>query len=188
LGIDPGTHRAGFGLVTLERGGYHPVRYGAWTYARTRTLPQRLKSLCADLSSLLENHRPDWVVVESIFYSKNVRTALSMGEGRGVALLAAENAGVRIAEYSPLEVKRAVVGNGSAAKSQVQHMVRRLLKLEQLPGEDAADALALALCHCHTLSSPVRTLPPSRRTWKAVLEERGMADTLCRRANKESCR
>ena len=120
------------------------------------TFPERLKYIHATLSALLERHRPDCVAVENIFHARNVRSALRLGHARGVALLAASEAGLPVVEYAPAEIKRAVVGFGRAEKHQVQQMVKLLLGLEELPSPyDASDALAVAICHVHSATGIV---------------------------------
>jgi len=122
--------------------------------ASGKDLPKRLRKMFSGLSEVIRRHQPDCVVVEETFYGKNVKAAITMGEGRGVALLAAALEEVPVIEYSPKEVKKAVVGVGSAHKLQVQQMVRVNLNLDEAPQpEDAADALALAICHCHRLKT-----------------------------------
>jgi len=143
-GIDPGSQRCGFGVVRAEGS-----RLQALTH-RVINLPKadlslRLDQLFATLSELLEAHRPDRVVLESVFHHKNARSALVLGHARGVALLAAGRCGASVSDLSPSEVKRAVTGNGRAEKHQVQQMVRVLLGLSVVPATDAADALAVAV-------------------------------------------
>jgi crossover junction endodeoxyribonuclease RuvC len=148
LGIDPGLSRCGYGCVADEAGHQRAVAAGVITTDRELPLPQRLATLRADLAELVAEHRPDVVVVERVFFQTNVRTAMSVGQASGVALLTASEAGCTIAEYTSNEVKLAVTGYGAATKAQVQQMVASLLGLAEVPRPpDAADALALALCH-----------------------------------------
>ncbi len=151
LGIDPGTAIMGYGLVAEAGPDLELVAYGALTTTADLALPRRLQALYAGLCELIRRHRPTEVAVEELFFSRNVRTALAVGQARGVALLAAANSGLPVAEYSPQQVKQAVAVYGRAGKAQIQQMVRVLLRLDDVPEpDDAADALALAICHLHT--------------------------------------
>ena len=151
LGIDPGTAITGYGLVKGEDDELTLVTYGAITTSSDWPLPERLQRIYQELAALIEDQQPTAVAVEELFFSKNVRTALSVGQARGVALLAAANAGLPIHEYTPLQVKQAIVGYGRATKDQVQQMVRMLLALDSVPQpDDAADAIAVAICHIHS--------------------------------------
>jgi crossover junction endodeoxyribonuclease RuvC len=151
LGIDPGLSRCGYGLVAEDGGQERAVSAGVVTTPRELPLPQRLATLRRDLGELVAELRPDVVVVERVFFQTNARTAMSVGQASGVALLSAAEAGCEVAEYSANEVKLAVTGYGAATKEQVQEMVARLLHLPRPPRPpDAADALALSLCHLAT--------------------------------------
>ncbi len=154
LGVDPGSETTGVGVVDCSRDG-SVLKVVAYTDivgpARRRPLPERLATIHAGLLAALERHQPDVVVVESAFYSRNAHSALVLGHVRGVVLLAVSQSSREMAEYAPAEVKRAVCGNGAARKPQVQAMVQRLLALAELPPADAADALALAICHARRL-------------------------------------
>ncbi len=153
LGIDPGTATTGFGLVREEDGAYQLVDCGVILTSAQEPMPQRLLLLHNHLLALLAAHRPDAVAVEELFFNKNVRTAIAVGQARGVVLLAAAQAGVPVYEYTPLQVKQAVVGYGRAEKHQVQEMVRILLALDSIPQpDDAADAVAVALCHLQSFN------------------------------------
>ncbi len=150
LGIDPGTAITGYGLLRGNADEYALVEYGVIRTPEGIPLAQRLQLLYAGLSNLLEARHPDQAAVEQIFFSRNARTALAVGHARGVAMLALAHAGVPIAEYTPGEVKQAIVGYGRGRKEQVQEMVRVLLHMDVIPTpDDAADALALAICHLH---------------------------------------
>ncbi|HHT9126310.1 MAG TPA: crossover junction endodeoxyribonuclease RuvC [Candidatus Brocadiia bacterium] len=153
LGIDTGTQIAGYGIVdTLVGGRLHAVDYGIIRASAKDTFPLRLKSIYEGLTNVIKKHRPDHVALEEIFYGKNVRAALRIGEGRGIALLSAASANLPVSEYAATVVKKAVVGSGNAHKSQVQAMVKIILNLSELPKPfDAADALAIAICHSHHL-------------------------------------
>ncbi len=159
IGIDPGTAITGYGLVRLdEAGGLHPIAFGVVTTEAATSMPLRLSRLHTALADLLALHRPETAAVEKLFFQKNVSTALAVGQARGVALLALAQAGVPAAEYSPREVKLAIAGYGGAGKRQIQAMVRALLGLAEPPRpDDAADALAVAICHLHTRRSRLVT-------------------------------
>ena len=155
FGIDCGTEVTGFGVVDSGDEPQGPqLRFqamGAIRLAKTHALPDRLRQVFSELSAELERWRPDTVAIEEVFYSVNAKSALKLGQVRGVALLAAAHAGIPVAEYAPLKIKSSVVGYGLAKKEQVQFMVARLLELAALPEPaDAADALAIAICHIHT--------------------------------------
>lgn len=164
IGIDPGTATTGYGLVRENPdGSLSLVDYGAILTPADLPMPQRLLALHRQLRAILLLHRPVSGAVEKLFFHRNVTTAISVGQGRGVALLALAEAGLPVAEYTPLEVKQAVAGYGGADKNQVQQMVRALLSLDRLPTpDDAADALAIAICHLH--STKVATLVDSNQS------------------------
>jgi len=151
LGIDPGTAITGYGLVRSDGEVLSLVDYGVITTPSDRAMPERLQTIYRELTSLIEEHRPTDIALEELFFAKNVRTALNVGQARGVAILAAANAGLKVHEYTPLQVKQAVVGYGRATKDQIQQMVKMLLGLDFVPQpDDAADAIALAICHIHS--------------------------------------
>lgn len=152
LGIDPGTATTGFGFVRLlPDGSLQAVKFGIIATPAASPAHQRLALLYHELQNLLHLHRPDSCAVEKLFFQRNISTAIAVGQARGVVLLAIAEAGLEVAEYTPNEVKQAVVGYGSAAKQQVQEMVRVLLSLPEVPRpDDAADALAVAITHLHT--------------------------------------
>ena len=149
LGIDCGSVATGYGVIDTDGRSSRVVRSGVILTRSRFAFPQRLKQISDGLRQVIESCSPDVVAVEGIFSSINANSALKLGQVRGVALLAAADAGLLVHEYSPLEVKASVVGYGRAEKHQVQQMVRTLLGLQQTPPEDAADALAVALCHAH---------------------------------------
>lgn len=152
LGIDPGTATTGYGFVRLESdGGLAAVAFGVITTPKESSASARLEMLYDQLRALLKKHKPETAAVEKLFFSRNVTTAIAVGQARGVALLALQQAGLEIFEYTPNEVKQAVAGYGSADKRQVQEMVRTLLLLDSIPKpDDAADALAIAITHLNT--------------------------------------
>jgi crossover junction endodeoxyribonuclease RuvC len=153
LGIDPGLSRCGYGAVRHDRGTSRAVSFGELRTDPGDDLPVRLAVLAADLRALIAELAPSALAVERVLFQANVRTAISVGQASGLALAAAAGVGIPVAHYSPNEVKLAVTGSGSADKAQVQAMVSRLLTLDAEPPPDAADALALALCH--SWSSPL---------------------------------
>ena len=153
-GIDPGFATIGFGLIAAERGSVQMLRYGAITTPAGMEFSQRLKLIYDDMTELLEILKPDAVSVEELFFNTNITTGIQVAHGRGVILLACTKCGVPIFEYTPLQVKQAVAGYGRAEKRQVMDMTKRLLHLEKTPRpDDAADGLALALCHARSSTS-----------------------------------
>jgi crossover junction endodeoxyribonuclease RuvC len=155
IGIDPGTATTGYGLVREERDGtLTAIAYGVVTTPASEDMPKRLVQLYEELMQIIALHRPESGAVEKLFFQKNVKTAITVAQGRGVALLALAQTGIVVGEYTPLEVKQSVVGYGNADKGQVQQMVRVLLNLESIPKpDDAADALAIAICHLHNVKA-----------------------------------
>lgn len=153
IGIDPGIARVGYGVIEKQERGMRPLCYGCIeTSARDRTTSNRLHEIYTQIQTLIAEHSPDEIAVEELFFTKNVTSAIRVAEVRGVILLAAEERGITIVEYTPNQIKLAVSGSGKAKKEQVQDMVRRLLKLDEIPRpDDAADGLAIALCHINTL-------------------------------------
>ncbi|MFQ5881242.1 MAG: crossover junction endodeoxyribonuclease RuvC [Candidatus Methylomirabilales bacterium] len=157
LGIDPGTAATGYGVVELRNGSLTSIAHGVIATSPRQPFPLKLQTIHKTLQAIIGQHRPGCAVVEGLFFAKNVRTALQLGQARGAVLLAVVEAGLEVFEYSPLEVKGAVTGFGRASKGQVQRMVASLLKLSLvLPAADAADALALAICHIHGLALKTR--------------------------------
>lgn len=152
LGIDPGTATTGYGFIRDTETGPELVAYGAVLTPAGAPMPERLKTIYRELTQLLLLHHPDTAAVEKLFFQKNVSTAMTVGQARGVALLALAQANVPVGEYTPRDVKQAVAGYGGADKPQIQQMVRAILNLTDLPKpDDAADALAVAICHLHSL-------------------------------------
>ena len=158
LGIDCGTEYTGYGVVELhEDDRLVYLDCGAIKVSPREPMPLRLSRICSRLQELIAEHHPDRVAIEDVFYAVNVKSALKLGQVRGVAMLAAASAGLEVFEYSPLSIKSAVVGYGKAEKHQVQQMVTRLLHLAEIPEPaDAADALAIAICHLHTAATRER--------------------------------
>lgn len=160
LGIDPGTATTGYGLVREDDAGMALLDCGIISTPASHPLPARLQTIYRELASLISRHRPDSAAVEELFFSRNVRTALSVGQARGVTLLAIADAGLPIHEYTPQQVKQAITGYGGADKRQVQAMVRLLLNLDLVPEpDDAADAVAVAICHLQSAA------------WKSLISE-----------------
>ena len=190
FGIDPGSERTGYGCVETDGRVARLVLCGAITAIPSDSFPQRLARIHHELRRLLNSCAPDCVAIEALFHAANVRSALKLGHARGVAVLAAVQSGCPVAEYTPAEIKRAVVGYGRAEKLQVQQMIKLLLGLAQPPSpHDAADALAVAICHLHsmppvsradlkvvpaegveargrTAGAALRAGPPKPRTWR----------------------
>lgn len=151
IGIDPGTAITGWGVVEGDGNELQLITCGVITTPAGTPLPQRLQVIYRQLTELIEQWQPDASAIEELFFSKNAKTALAVGHGRGAAMLALANAGLPIAEYKPLEVKQALTGYGGADKMQMQQMVKLLLALDDIPRpDDAADALAVAICHLHS--------------------------------------
>ena len=150
LGIDPGSRVTGFGVIEIGNGRASYLASGCIRTTLTASVGVRLKEIHEGLTQLIDEHRPNQVAIEKIFMARSADSALKLGQARGVALLAAASAGLPIAEYEAKKIKQAIVGSGAATKAQIQHMVEVLLSLQGRPQQDAADALAIALCHVHT--------------------------------------
>lgn len=151
MGIDPGSIKSGYGIVDQAGQQLQAVEFGVIRTPANAALSKRLLTISVRLRALIEKFHPDVVAVEDVFFAQNAKSALKLGQSRGAILLTAAQAGLEIAEYSPLEIKQSVVGYGRADKVQVQHMVKTLLGLREIPHpDDAADALAIAICHLHS--------------------------------------
>jgi crossover junction endodeoxyribonuclease RuvC len=182
FGIDPGSERTGYGCVESDGSRHGIIACGAISTPASASFPEKLHQIHSRLAALLRECRPEAVAIENLFHAVNVRSALKLGHARGVAMLAAVEFGVPVFEYTPAEIKRAVVGYGRAEKPQVQHMVKLLLGLASVPSpHDAADALAVAICHVHgpgftgsrlrrgtIAEQPARSRATSWRTYPAV--------------------
>jgi crossover junction endodeoxyribonuclease RuvC len=171
FGIDPGSDRTGYGCIDSDGRRHRLVRCGAIRTSAGSAFPDKLAAIHASLTQILAECRPECVVIENLFYATNVRSALKLGHARGVAMLAAVEAGLPVIEYTPAEIKRAVVGYGRAEKPQVGQMVKLLLGLERVPApHDAADALAVAICHLHAgaraISAPTAGRKGAPRSWR----------------------
>lgn len=153
LGIDPGTQVVGYGVIEKTGSSIKVIEYGSIKANKNHDFPQRLKAIHCKIMDIINKHQPDQMAVEEVFYGKNIKAAIKIGEGRGVVFLCAASANIPITEYAATVIKKAVVGNGSAHKSQVQKMVKIILGLPEIPEpEDASDALAIAICHSHNLN------------------------------------
>jgi len=151
FGIDPGSERTGYGCVESDGSRHRLIVCGAVATTRSASFPDKLLTIHDQLADLLHHCQPDCVAIETLFHAVNVRSALKLGHARGVAVLAAVEAGVPVVEYAPAEIKRAIVGYGRAEKQQVQAMIKLILRLDAVPSpHDAADALAVAVCHLHS--------------------------------------
>ena len=154
LGLDPGIAIVGFGAIDASQGRFQSLSYGAIRTAAGLPLSERLEIIYQDLNQLLDSIMPDAVAIEELFFNTNITTGISVAHGRGVLLLVCRQKGIPIFEYTPLQVKQSVVGYGRAEKKQVMEMVRRMLHLSEIPKpDDAADALAIALCHGRAATS-----------------------------------
>ena len=150
LGVDPGTQRTGVGLIEAEGSRYRFLHSEILSLKSSLSGPQKLHSIYKFLKQILERFRPATLALENIFYGKDVQAMVKIGEARACAILAASELGIGVVEYPPARVKQAITGNGRATKEQMQHMIKTLLNLKDLPSSDAADALAVAICHWHS--------------------------------------
>ena len=158
LGVDPGVATIGFGLIEADRGSQSLLRYGVITTPAGLPLSNRLYQISQDMEELLSAFHPDEAAVEELFFSKNITTGIAVAHGRGVILLELERAGIPVYEYTPMQVKQAVAGYGGAEKRQVMLMTQRLLRMGEIPRpDDAADALAIAICHGRSATSLLNT-------------------------------
>ena len=157
MGIDPGSRCTGYGVIEETNSSLNVIHWGSIKSQTRQPFPQRLKFIYDELTMVVRKFNPDEVAIEDMFFATNVKSALKLGQTRGIAMLSAVNEGKPVAEYSPLEVKQSVVGYGRAEKTQVQDMVTFLLRLKEKPGSlDASDALAVAICHIHTATANSR--------------------------------
>ena len=164
LGLDPGTHTTGYGIICRVPSRLRHVDNGLMTAKRSDSLEKRLVQIAEQAERLLDEVQPDVVVLESVFAHINVKSALALGHARGALLVAAARRGIEVASYPPALVKKTVAGSGRATKHQIQMMVKTLLGLPEVPAEDAADGLAMAICHCHhTTGRAIRDRVVTRR-------------------------
>ncbi|GFO65413.1 crossover junction endodeoxyribonuclease RuvC [Geomonas paludis] len=161
LGIDPGSRKTGYGLISKQGNRLVHIDNGAIFTQSAKDFPQRLEKIFTGLSAIIAEYQPEVVAVENVFLAKNAMSALKLGQARGAAIVAAVNVGLPVHEYTAMQVKQAVVGTGRAEKTQVQQMIKALLNLPEVAQEDASDALAVAICHAH--SAGISTLLKSIR-------------------------
>lgn len=150
LGIDPGSRKTGYGIISKQGNRLIHVDNGAIFTQSAKDFPERLEKIFTGLSEIIAQYRPEVVAVEDVFLAKNAQSALKLGQARGAAIVAAVNVGLPVHEYTAMQVKQAVVGTGRAEKAQVQQMIKALLNLPEVAQEDASDALAVAICHAHS--------------------------------------
>jgi len=162
LGIDPGSRVTGYGVIRSEGRALEYLDSGC-VRVGDRSMPERLQTIYTGLAEIIASYRPEEMAIEQVFLSRNVDSALKLGQARGVAIVCGANAGLPISEYSARQVKQATVGKGGADKHQIQHMVQAIFGLQRKPGEDAADALAIALCHAHMRAGLARSGASSSR-------------------------
>lgn len=177
LGVDPGTLITGYGVIEERNGKFKVLAYDVVKNRSEQSMPIRLRAIYSTLCKVIERYHPDEFAIETAFYGKNAQSAMKLGHARGVSILAAVNAEIPTSEYSPREVKRAVVGSGAASKDQVSFMIQSILNLKTPPKYyDATDALAVALCHCHKTTKPRRSRKgvsesgQSPRTWQSYVQ------------------
>ncbi|MBI3587215.1 MAG: crossover junction endodeoxyribonuclease RuvC [Ignavibacteriales bacterium] len=176
LGVDPGTLITGYGVIETRNGKLKVLEYDVVKNRSEKKMPIRLKAIYATLCKVINRYHPDEFAIETAFYGKNAQSAMKIGQARGVSILAAVNFEIPTAEYSPREVKRAVVGNGAASKEQVSYMIQSILKLKETPKFfDATDALAVALCHYHRSHKNRSPKKPSgagkqKTSWKSFIK------------------
>ncbi len=156
LGVDPGSRKTGYGLISLVAGRMEYIASGVVRIPEGLSLPERLKVIFDSMSEIIDLHMPQEFAIEQVFMAKSAGSALKLGQARGAAIVAAVTRQIPVFEYEARKVKQSVVGTGAADKLQVQHMVKTLLKLAKSPGEDASDALAVALCHANTQQHMIR--------------------------------
>ena len=159
MGIDPGYAIVGYGVVEYNNNHFRAIEYGAVTTEAHTPFNERIEKIYDGVSALIAKYSPAALAVEKLFFNTNQKTAIDVAQARGAIVLAAQKAGVKIFEYTPLQVKQSVVGYGRAEKKQVQEMTRLMLNLDKIPKpDDAADALAMAICHCHSAGSLIGSL------------------------------
>lgn len=159
IGIDPGYAIVGFGVIDYIGNKFKIVEYGAITTESNQNMNERFKSIHDDLNTIIERTKPEFLAIEELFFNSNQKTAINVAQARGVLLLSALNHGISVHEYTPLQVKQAVVGYGRAEKKQVQLLVKSILGLEKVPKpDDTADALAIAVCHAHSYNPRVQNI------------------------------
>ena len=164
LGIDPGYAILGWGVLDVEGNHFKVIAYDSILTDKDTPMPRRLQELHMGLKEIIEKYKPDEAAIEELYFNNNAKTAIMVGEARGVAVLACADGGLRIAEYTPLQIKQALVGYGRADKKQVQQMVKTILNLEKVPKpDDTADAIAIAICHANSRGSAIGAYFNQRR-------------------------
>jgi len=158
LGIDPGSRAAGYGIIEVDNSRLNFLCCGVIRVETKQSFPQRLLEIHQGITEVIDSHRPDLVAIEEVFMAKNANSALKLGHARGVLVLAAMQSKLPLAEYTPRQIKQAVAGYGNADKAQIQQMVKAILSLANSPSHDAADALAVAICHSNYLQSGLDAL------------------------------
>ncbi|MCB9799454.1 MAG: crossover junction endodeoxyribonuclease RuvC [Candidatus Omnitrophica bacterium] len=172
IGIDPGTWRTGVGVIESSGNHYHLLHSEVITITQSVDISKRLLIIFRSLLKVIQDYRPEILALENIFYHKNIRSMIKIGEARACAMLAASEQGIGVVEYLPTRVKQAVTGNGRASKQQIQQMAKKLLGLKEIPPSDAADAMAVAICHLNCKGSSVRVKSQSINTkWKKLVAE-----------------
>ncbi|GBD89153.1 crossover junction endodeoxyribonuclease RuvC [bacterium BMS3Abin03] len=167
IGVDPGTNITGFGIIKFEKNNYYRIASGVIKLPSQKPIPQRLKTIYSEINKLIKTYKPDEFAIETAFYGKNVQSAMKIGYARGVSILAAVHNGIPTSEYSPREIKKSVVGRGSASKEQVGFMIKSLLVIDQQNMKtDESDALAIALCHAFRMKNPGK----KSMNWKQFTE------------------
>ncbi len=167
LGVDPGTINCGYGVISFEGNSFTPVVYGTIKLASKKYIPNKLEIIYNELDNIIKKYSPEEFAIETAFYGKNVQSVLKIGYARGVALLAAIHGGLNLSEYSPREIKKAIVGTGAASKEQVNFMVKTILNVKKKDIKlDESDALAVAICHAFRLKTPVK----KSKDWKSFVE------------------
>lgn len=166
IGIDPGTNITGFGVVRYERNKMSLLSSGIVTLPDSLSLPRKLERIYDNIVDIIETYRPSEFAIEDVFFSKNVKSSLKLGHARGAAMLGALHHDIHISEYSPKEMKMAVVGNGNASKEQVQFMVKKILNIKKEMTFDESDALGIAICHAHRVKSPRANV----KSWRAYIK------------------
>lgn len=153
LGIDPGTATIGYGLLEIINNSINVLNYGVIQTSKETKMPERLKDIYDDMNNIIDNYKPDILAIEELFFFKNSKTVITVSQARGVILLSAQNFGLKIAEYTPLQVKINLSGYGRSSKIEIQNLVKDFLNLDSIPKpDDAADALAIAICHYHNMN------------------------------------
>lgn len=173
LGVDPGTQRTGAGIIESKGSSYTLLHSETIHLSPTLQISEKLLYIYRCLKQIINDFKPEVMALEDIFFGKDLRAMIKIGEARACAMLAASEAGIPVVEYAPTQVKKSLSGNGQATKEQIQFMIKSLLKLKRSPQPDSADALAVAICHSHhTGNSSVAGKPGAKRTWASVVAER----------------